>query len=127
CVRPVDVSVPSPGQGAIAVEARAGDMTAGRAAIAVSDRVTAAAVAAERALVAALGGGCRTPIGAVALPVGGDLELHAAVLTPDGQRAVRGVERGPQAGAEELGRRLARRLAAEGASDILKEERRGLP
>jgi hydroxymethylbilane synthase len=124
CLLPVDVSVPSSGQGVIAIEARAGDMTACRAAAAVSDPVTAAAVAAERSLVAALGGGCRTPVGAVALPVDGDLELHAAVLSLDGRRAVRGIDRGPQADAAELGRRLARRLVAEGAAAILEEVRR---
>ena len=63
---PVDACVPAPGQGAIAIELRADDARTREAVGAIDDPVTARAVEAERALVAALGGGCQTPIGAVA-------------------------------------------------------------
>jgi len=60
---PVDVSTPAPGQGLLAIEGRAGDDTAARAAAALTDGAAATCLRAERALLAALGGGCLSPVG----------------------------------------------------------------
>jgi hydroxymethylbilane synthase len=73
--------------------------------------------------VATLGGGCQTPIGAVALAEGDDLDLHAVVVSLDGRHAVRGRDRAPRGQAAALGLRLARRLIAEGAEAILEDVR----
>jgi hydroxymethylbilane synthase len=121
---PVDACVPSPGQGAIAIEQRANDPRTGTALAAIDHAPTASAVEAERALVAALGGGCQTPIGAIALVEGDDLDLHAVVVSLDGHRAVRGRDRAPRREAAALGARLARRLVADGAGAILEDVRR---
>jgi hydroxymethylbilane synthase len=124
---PVDACVPAPGQGAIAIELRADDLRTGEALLAIDHPTTARAVEAERALVATLGGGCQTPIGAVALVDGDDLDLHAVVVSLDGQRAVRGRDRAPRGQAAALGVRLARQLIAGGADAILEDVRRAQP
>jgi hydroxymethylbilane synthase len=121
---PEDACVPAPGQGAIAIELRAGDERARHAVGAIDHPQTARAVEAERALVAALGGGCQTPIGAVALPVGDDLDLRAVVVSLDGHRAVRGHDRARQSEAAALGARLAHHLLTQGADTILEDVRR---
>lgn len=121
---PVEACLPAPGQGAIAIEVRAEDPRVREVIGRINDSMTSFAVDAERALVAALGGGCQTPIGAVALAEGGELDLRAVVVSLDGQHAVRGRDRGPLAEAVALGDRMARTLLEQGAGLILDEVRR---
>ena len=91
----------------------------------IDDPAAAAALTAERALVAALGGGCQTPIGALASPLdGGGLELVATVVSLDGSRAIRRQGRGRQIDAADLGAQIAAALIEEGADDILADARR---
>jgi len=116
--------VPAPGQGAIAIEVRADDERVRTLVGPIDDAVTAPCVEAERALVAALGGGCQTPIGAVAEPDGDDLDLRAVVVSLDGQQAVRGRDRARREEAATLGARVARMLLEQGAGLILDEVRR---
>lgn len=116
--------VPAPGQGIIAVETRAGDTTARAALASINDAVAADALAAERALVTALGGGCQMPIGGIAVPAGpSDLELRAIVSSLDGSRVIRYKQIGPRAGAAALGQEVADQLLRLGAADVLKEAR----
>jgi hydroxymethylbilane synthase len=122
---PVDACVPAPGQGIVAVEVRENDIAVRHVLRAIDDDTAAAALTAERALVQGLGGGCQTPIGALASPGDGDtLSLVAVVLALDGSRAVRGQARGPRAEPAALGARLAAQLIADGASEILADARR---
>jgi len=122
---PAAACVPAPGQGIVAIEIRDGDTSVQDAVARISDPDAAAALAAERALVAALGGGCQTPVGALASVVDGDgLELVAAVVALDGSRAVRGQARGPRAHAAALGARVAAQLVRDGAGEILAEAAR---
>jgi len=116
---PPAACLPAPGQGIVAVEMRRGDGEVGRAIAPIDDRRAAAALVAERSLVEALGGGCQTPIGALATDAGGQLELDAVVIALDGSHAIRAHERGPITHARELGAAAARRLLAEGAKEIL--------
>ncbi len=119
---PPAVCVPSPGQGIVAIEIRSGDDEVRRAVRRIDDPAAAAALAAERAVVEALGGGCQTPIGALAVPVEGDvLHLTAAVVALDGSRAVRAEARGPWTDAAALGTRIGHQLLEEGAGEILAE------
>jgi hydroxymethylbilane synthase len=127
-----EVMLPAPGQGALAVTARAGDEQAIAAArSAVHHQPTAVAVAAERAFLRRVEGGCQVPVGALAGPVPaepGALELRARVVSLGGERAVDGVERGTagdEPSAELLGVRLADRLLAEGGAEILAQVRTG--
>jgi hydroxymethylbilane synthase len=112
--------VPAPGQGALALETRAGDDGARAALAPLNDPGAAACLAAERALAADLGGSCHTPIGAHAAPVaGGRLCLHAFVGLPDGSAWVRDVLEGSAAEPKRLGRDAAARLLAAGARKLL--------
>ena len=114
--------MPAPGQGIVAIEIRDGDGTVGAALRAITDRDAHAALEAERAVVEVLGGGCQTPIGALASPApGGELELVAVVLSLDGQRAIRGAGRGKRDDAAAIGARVGAQLLAEGAGEILAE------
>jgi len=109
--------VPAPGQGAIALECRDGDASV-RAAVAPLDHPqTARAVAAERAFLAALGGGCNVPLGAHAFAAGHDLELVGFVAAADGSAFLRGEVRGGEP--SETGRRLAAQLVDKGATALL--------
>ena len=122
---PVDACVPAPGQGIVAIEVREDDVGVRRTVAGIDDAAAAAALNAERALVQALGGGCQTPIGALASPEDGDmLSLVAAVVAVDGSCAVRGHVRGTRAEAAALGARLGAQLIADGADGILLEARR---
>jgi hydroxymethylbilane synthase len=83
--------LPAPGQGAIAIEARASD-AATRALLSAIDHLPSRdAVLAERALLAALGGNCHSPIAVLTRQVGSDLTLRAALLSPDGAERVEAV------------------------------------
>jgi len=91
----------------------------------IDDAAAAAALLAERALVEALGGGCQTPVGALASPVdGGQLELVAGVFALDGSRAVRGRARAARDEAAALGARVGAQLLRDGAGEILAEAAR---
>ena len=117
---PASACVPAPGQGIVAIEIRVDDDRVRRAAAIVDDPSAAAALRAERALVAALGGGCQTPIGALASPVGDDqIELVAAVVSLDGGRAIRGHARGARDDAAALGALVGAELLTNGADEIL--------
>ena len=100
-----EIFVPAPGQGAIALETREGDTAVRAATRPLHHEPTARAVAAERAFLAALGGGCNVPLGALAQVAPGGLRLVAFLAEAEGK----GFVRGEGAGAEpvELGRRVA--------------------
>ncbi|HUK32871.1 MAG TPA: hydroxymethylbilane synthase [Vicinamibacterales bacterium] len=121
---PADVCVPAPGQGIVAVETRSDDETTKGYVASISDAGVAAALDAERSVVETLGGGCQTPIGALAVPIDSDtLELVGAVAALDGSRVIRASARGTRDDATELGMRVAHELIAKGASEILAEVR----
>jgi hydroxymethylbilane synthase len=117
---PAAVCVPAPGQGIIAIEIRGGDATVRAAVSRVNDPSAAASLEAERALVEALGGGCQTPVGALATPAGdGALDLVACVVSLDGSRALRAHARAPMSDARRLGTQVGVRLLEDGAAEIL--------
>ncbi len=113
--------LPSPGQGALAVECRAGDELAG-ALVVLDDPATRAATDAERAVLATLEGGCSAPVGALAEVVegedGDELWLRAVALSTDGGLSVRMSATGSPADAVEVGARLAKEMLADGAGDL---------
>jgi hydroxymethylbilane synthase len=124
-VLPCDVSLPAAGQGAIGIEARAGDAETLRLLAGLEDRETRSAVTAERAALAGLGGGCQVPIGAWGRIENGKLLLDAAVLSPDGAQRLWERDSGAPEEAEALGRRVAKKLRAGGAAALLERESRG--
>src|SRR5262245_7438984 len=123
---PADTCVPAPGQGIVAIEIRADNDAVREVVSRIDDPDAAAALTAERALVEALGGGCQTPIGALATSLdGGRIQIVAAVIALDGSKAVRGRGDAPRAEAAALGATVGARLVAEGAGEILADAARG--
>ena len=112
--------VPPPGQGALAVEIRAADSRI-RALVAPANHPpTAAAVAAERAFLQALGGGCQLPLGAYAEPAGNArLNLAVFIGAPDGSAGYRAAVSGAASAPADLAAAAWERLRAQGAAALL--------
>lgn len=131
---PPEVMLPAPGQGALAITARADDVEAIAAARAAAHHEPSAlAVSAERAFLRRLEGGCQVPVAAQATleSAGGrtTLRLHGRVISLGGDRMAEGRESGlvrTSRDAEELGSTLAERLLHQGAAGILAEVRAGV-
>jgi hydroxymethylbilane synthase len=108
---------PAPGQGALALESRAGDRDVLELVEPLHDPATAAAVRAERRLMADLEGGCRLPIGALGTPRDErGLHLLGGIANDDGTLAIADAE-GRLDSPEELADELAARLRSPGAGD----------
>jgi hydroxymethylbilane synthase len=121
---PIDVCVPAPGQGVIAIEVRAEDEGTREVLRQLHDEPTGVALAAERALVSGLGGGCQLPLGGIAVLDGEEIDMHGIVMSLDALNVLRARRRGPSTDPEAVGRLLADDLAALGALDILDRVRR---
>jgi hydroxymethylbilane synthase len=116
----LDVMLPAPGQGALAVQCRDDELL--HALLAPLDHTpTRAAVEAERAFLAGLGGGCAVPIAALAERVGDALHLTGRVTALDGSRQIEVALTGSPAEARRLGRDAAAQALADGAAALLEE------
>jgi hydroxymethylbilane synthase len=88
---PVETMLPAAAQGAVGIEARAGDAATLSLLAAIDDATTHACVLAERALLRALGGNCHSPVAALArMQQDGVLLLAAELLSEDGRESVAG-------------------------------------
>lgn len=119
----LEVCLPAPGQGALAVQARAADGELLDLLAGLEHPLTRAAVEAERAFMRFLGGGCQVPMAALCHPLDGGLVIDALVASPDGSRLVRVREFGGVDGAVGMGEKAAERLLALGGADLLEEAR----
>lgn len=115
--------LPAVGQGALAIVARDDDARALGLLRTLHHPVTAAAVRAERALLAELEGGCQIPIGALGTVSGDTVHLEGLVADLEGQRVLRRSATGSTADPEALGRQVAGTLVDAGAREILDEIR----
>jgi hydroxymethylbilane synthase len=112
--------VPAPGQGTLALQARADDTRVREAVQQITDAETLACLRAERALARELDASCHTPLGARAIAAGpGRLELRAWVGLPDGSAWISDELLGGSHEPEELGRDVAARLKLAGAGELL--------
>ena len=112
-VDPLDI-MPAPGQGALGIEIRADDKATRKALQPLHDAASASAVGAERALLAALGGGCQAPVAAWV-----DGRLYGRVTERDGAvQLTASAELDPQK-PEAAGEAVARLLEGEGAASLL--------
>lgn len=116
-----DVCMPAVGQGAIAVECRLKDAETADILAPLDDAETRTAIIAERALLAALQGGCQVPLGAWARIERGELVLEACVCSVDGVQYVKQRATAPPDQAAALGEHMARLLFEAGAQSILEE------
>jgi hydroxymethylbilane synthase len=115
----LEVVMPAPAQGALAVQCRADDEAALTLLRAIHHRPTSASVTAERAFLYGLGGGCAAPVAAYAAPVGDLLQLQGLVASLDGRHVVRAAGDGSLEEPDRLGQRLAESVLGQGASRIL--------
>jgi hydroxymethylbilane synthase len=113
-----EVMCPAVGQGALAIETRESG-EAREICSKLDHAATRAAVTAERAVLASLGGGCQVPIGAFASVSGEKLKLRAVVIHPDGGDLLVETAEGLIQDAEALGGGAARALLEKGARAIL--------
>jgi hydroxymethylbilane synthase len=108
---------PAPGQGALAIQCRAGDRDVIDLLEPLHDPATGAAVRAERRLMATLEGGCRLPVGALGRPRSdGQLHLLGGLAHEDGSLSVANVL-GELTAPEDLADRLAEHLRRPGAGE----------
>ena len=111
---------PAPGQGALAIETRAGDAETQAAIAFLEDGVTRFAVTVERSALAALGGGCHVPVGVFCEPSTAGYTVTGVVAHPEGSPLVRiEMEHRRDQDAVALGQQLAERLLEQGADSIL--------
>lgn len=115
----VDELTPAPGQGSLALEARAGDADSAAAAAGITDRDALVELTAERAAVGALGATCRTPVGICARLAGEELVVLGFAGLPDGSEWVRDRVAGDAGQPAAMGEALAERMLAAGAGEIL--------
>src|SRR6185437_5228132 len=118
-VIPVDVMCPAAGQGALAIEVRAGDGKTLEQIKVLDDRSARLTTTCERALLNRMGGGCQVPIGASAELLNGELRLHAVVADPDGGRVLKEMRQGNDPIA--LGNSVADALLRQGGDEILRK------
>jgi hydroxymethylbilane synthase len=114
-----EISLPAVGQGAIAVEGRVKDTDAADALVKLDDAETRTAIIAERALLAAVQGGCQVPLGAWARIEREELILEACVCSTDGKEYIRQRISGDVEQPAALGEQMAKLLLEAGAMNIL--------
>jgi hydroxymethylbilane synthase len=116
----LDVMLPAPGQGALAVQCRADDSTTLELLSVLEDESTRKAVTAERAFLSGLGGGCAVPVAAYAVTSNQSsvIYLTGLVISEDGKKVVKVTGQGINA--RQLGNELAQGAVQNGADEILK-------
>ena len=116
---PLEIMLPAPGQGALAVQCRADDIETLQYLSALDDPAARATTLAERSFLAGLGGGCSLPIAAYGSMNGNEaeIELLGLAASPDGKQLVRGW--GTGVNPVELGNDLAAQVLAQGAGEFL--------
>lgn len=117
---PAEVSLPSPGQGALGIEIREGDERMKAALAFINSPETRACCFAERAVSRALGGSCQVPLAAYAIVDEGELWLRALVGNHHTGEAVTSEARGPLADPEALAARVVADLRRQGAEEFLR-------
>ncbi|NWG03203.1 MAG: hydroxymethylbilane synthase [Syntrophaceae bacterium] len=120
-ILPPEISLPAIGQGALGIETRKGDERVEEQIQFLKDQDSWIAIAAERAFLKKLEGGCQVPIAAFARTIGTALHIDGLVGTIDGKKLVRHHLTGPIEKAEQLGIELAEILLKKGAREILND------
>ena len=120
---PVEQFLPAVGQGTLVIEARSDDKEVNEIVAPLNHLPTWQCVSAERAMLSALGGGCRAPIAALGTVTGTSLRLEGMVADASGEKILHGSEEGGAISPEELGVKLAQKLLAMGAAEFIAEAR----
>ena len=121
-ILPRSVMLPAVGQGALAIECRAGDAAILSAIEFLRDAGMTTAAQAERAFLRRVEGGCQIPVGVYAeVDADGQISIDAMIASVDGQRICRADAHGVGEQAEAIGTALAEELLDAGGREILKE------
>ncbi len=86
----LDEWLPAPAQAAIGIECRTADARVRGLLAAIDHGPSRMEIEAERALLAALGGSCHSPVAALCSAETGALAMTAVLFSPDGRETVRG-------------------------------------
>ncbi len=114
----VDKFVPAPGQGAIAIVCRHNDSKTSQMLKSIEDPRSRAEVTAERALIERVEGGCRFPLGAVAITRNDNITLYASIFSADGSKGIKLKKSGYAKSPEKLGSKVANELLRQGAAEL---------
>jgi hydroxymethylbilane synthase len=114
---PYEVMLPAPGQGALAIQCRSDDAELLQLLQPIHDLPTYRAVTAERAFLAALGGGCSAPVAAYATTDDAQIEMRGLVAGIDGRRVIRVAAIGEDP--KKIGELLAQKALDQGAAELL--------
>jgi len=120
---PVEHFLPAVGQGALVVETRAGDDDITEIVSGINQTEAWQCTTAERAFLGALGGGCQTPIAALATINNSVLRIDGMVADAQGHKILRASETGSPTSAKELGERLALKMFSLGAAELITNAR----
>lgn len=112
----LDVMIPAPGQGTLALQSRTDDGRTNELLRKLDDPDSAAALSCERAVLASLQGGCQAPIGVLVRRDGSQWQCHAIVASPQGTAAARAAVTGLL---DTLAQRVVAALTQQGAADII--------
>jgi hydroxymethylbilane synthase len=116
---PVDVIVPAPGQGILAVECRENDGEINDILYQINHKESNISGSAERAFLSGLGGGCQVPAGCYARITGERINILGLIASPDGSEIIREEIEGSSEIHESLGMELALRILDRGGKEIL--------
>lgn len=115
-----DVMIPAAGQGILAIAMRIDDNKTQRLVDAFEDPNARAAGACERGFLAALGGGCQAPAGALAEVIGSSIVITGIIVSPDGIDVYKGDHEGKKSAAAAIGKRLAIDLLDQGGDRVVR-------
>ena len=118
---PMEVMIPSPGQGALGIELRKDDEEMKDIVSFLNHESSSIEVMAERTFLMELGGGCQVPIAAYGKKQEAELILRGLVGSLDGRTIVADEVRGNSDDWEEIGKMLAGRISSRGGREILEE------
>jgi hydroxymethylbilane synthase len=113
-----DQFLPAVGQGAIAIETRAGDDATRALVAAINDPATLLAITVERAFLAVLDGSCRTPIAGHASIKAGEVSFRGLIAKPDGSQVFETSRAGLSADAAALGADAGHELKTRAGPDF---------
>ncbi len=115
----IDVCLPAPGQGALAIEGRAGDARVVALLAPLNDAATQASVSCERAVLDALDAGCKAPVAVLATVANNTLSCRALVADPRGQQTIRAASQSPADQPLKAAAAVVEQLRAGGAEAII--------
>ncbi|NQT20357.1 MAG: hydroxymethylbilane synthase [Planctomycetes bacterium] len=118
---PLDIMLPAPGQGALALETRTDDTELRECLAVLNDADAVITSGVERRLLANLGGGCHVPLGTHAQCENGKITLYAVVCSPDGTKTIKESATDARDEWQAIADRLTEKLKTAGADEILKE------